>query len=355
MDLFGDLPEPANEIMQAKPVSCTDSNVELPNTSNDFDKDKRKRTNSEVGNAVNTNAKRPAIGVFKMRGYSAERKGEREEMQDAHVVIDEFLPEVDKPPSDLLNLSYYAVFDGHGGLRASSYSAQKLHKIIAQKFPKGMAGIEVDMKRCFTESFKKLDEDFLTEARQKKPSWKDGTTAVSVLAVNNTLYIGNLGDSKAVLCRFNESTKNHVAIPLTVDHNPTLYEERMRIQKAGGHVREGRVMGVLEVSRSIGDGPFKKHGVSCIPDVKRCQLQQNDKFVLIACDGLWKRFDNDTAIDFINSILSDDRIKATETKDANEIRWETACTRLANEAVRRLSADNVTVILVAIAYQRQDA
>lgn len=30
-----------------------------------------------------------------------------------------------------------------------------------------MAGIEVDMKRCFTESFKKLDEDFLTEARQK--------------------------------------------------------------------------------------------------------------------------------------------------------------------------------------------
>lgn len=41
--------------------------------------------------------------------------------------------------------------------------------------------------------------------------------------------------------------------------------------------REGRVMGVLEVSRSIGDGPFKKHGVSCIPDVKRCQLQENDK------------------------------------------------------------------------------
>lgn len=40
-------------------------------------------------------------GVFKMRGYSAERKGEREEMQDAHVVIDDFLPEVDKPPSDL--------------------------------------------------------------------------------------------------------------------------------------------------------------------------------------------------------------------------------------------------------------
>jgi len=40
-------------------------------------------------------------GVFKMRGYCAERKGEREDMQDAHVAIDDFLLEVDKPPSDL--------------------------------------------------------------------------------------------------------------------------------------------------------------------------------------------------------------------------------------------------------------
>jgi len=47
--------------------------------------------------------------------------------------------------------------------------------------------------------------------------------------------------------------------------------------KMSSSCREGRVMGVLEVSRSIGDGPFKKHGVSCIPDVKRCQLQENDK------------------------------------------------------------------------------
>jgi len=34
-------------------------------------------------------------------------------------------------------LSYYAVFDGHGGSRAAKYAAQHLHKIIADKFPKG--------------------------------------------------------------------------------------------------------------------------------------------------------------------------------------------------------------------------
>ena len=42
-------------------------------------------------------------------------------------------------------------------------------------------------------------------------------------------------------------------------------------------------------------------------------------------------------------------MEATETKTAEDIKFETACNRIANEAVRRLSADNVTVLLVAIA------
>ena len=41
------------------------------------------------------------------------------------------------------------------------------------------------------------------------------------------------------------------------------------------------MMGVLEVSRSIGDGPYKKHGVSCIPDIKRCQLTANDRYTSV--------------------------------------------------------------------------
>jgi hypothetical protein len=35
------------------------------------------------------------------------------------------------------HLSFYGVFDGHGGRKASKYAAEHLHKIIAQKFPKG--------------------------------------------------------------------------------------------------------------------------------------------------------------------------------------------------------------------------
>lgn len=43
--------------------------------------------------------------------------------------------------------------------------------------------------------------------------------------------------------------------------------------------RDGRVMGVLEVSRSIGDGQYKKLGVTCTPDVKKCQLTDCDRLV----------------------------------------------------------------------------
>ena len=44
--------------------------------------------------------------------------------------------------------------------------------------------------------------------------------------------------------------------------------------------RDGRVMGILEVARSIGDGRFKHCGVTCIPEVKRGTLTKNDKYAL---------------------------------------------------------------------------
>lgn len=39
---------------------------------------------------------------------------------------------------------------------------------------------------------------------------------------------------------------------------------------------DGRVMGMLELSRSIGDGKFKGHGVTPIPDVKKLTLTSED-------------------------------------------------------------------------------
>ncbi len=77
----------------------------------------------------------------------------------------------------------------------------------------------------------------------------------------------------------NSSNKNDFIIELTREHSASVYEERQRIQKCGGSVKDGRVLGVLEVSRSIGDGAMKAYGVTCVPDMRKCQLNPYYKYV----------------------------------------------------------------------------
>jgi len=285
--------------------------------------------------------------LYLIQGFSAEKKGEREEMQDFHVLIDDFHKQIPELHSSVSRLSYYAVFDGHGGVRASKFAANQLHVNLEQKFPKGpVPHIEKEIKRTMTEVFKKTDEEFLKQASKSKPSWKDGTTAVVVLALQNILYIANLGDSKAILCRYNKQSGKHVCIPLSMDHSPTDYKERMRIQKAGGSVRDGRVMGVIEVSRSIGDGQYKALGICSVPDIKRCQLTDDDTFILLACDGLWKVFTSEEVVDIVLNSKKDNK-----KEKGSEICYETACNKLVNEAIRKYSGDNVTVVIASIKKQ----
>ncbi|XP_055502060.1 integrin-linked kinase-associated serine/threonine phosphatase 2C isoform X1 [Leucoraja erinacea] len=362
MDLFEDLPDPGVVAQKSKPLlfddlprnpdvasSVPDLFGELPETQNDLKAEKRKWLNQN--GSKDHKEKKPCKGFVTLKGYAAERKGEREEMQDAHIIIDNFTASFEQLPSEVSRLSYFAVFDGHGGARASKYAAQNLHLNLTRNFPTGdVSNTEKSIKKCLLMTFKQTDEGFLKQASSQKPAWKDGTTATCVLLVDKDIFVTNLGDSRAILCRFKETSGKLTSVPLVKEHNPTQYEERMRIQKAGGTVRDGRVMGVLGVSRSIGDGQYKRCGVISVPDVRRCPLTSNDRFILLACDGLFKVFCPEEAILFVTAILEDETLVAKTVKTSQDVRFEAACNRLANEAVRRGSADNVTIILVAIGH-----
>eukprot|EP00079_Xenopus_tropicalis_P035641 XP_017949412.1 PREDICTED: integrin-linked kinase-associated serine/threonine phosphatase 2C isoform X3 [Xenopus tropicalis] len=325
-------------------VSPSDSG---PPDNNPSTKRKAETTDSDSSEEQHQE-KKVCKGILSLKAHVAERRGEREELQDAHTICD-LSQDCQPMPPDLLRLSYFAVFDGHGGTRASRFAAQNLHQNFVKKIPRG-EGSSVDkaMKRCILDAFKQTDEDFLKQAASQKPAWKDGTTAICVLVADNILYIANLGDSRALLCRINKENQKHVVLSLSREHNPTQYEERMRIQKAGGNVRDGRVLGVLEVSRSIGDGQYKRYGVISTPEVKRCPLTDSDRFILLACDGLFKAFSAEEAVTFILTHTQEKSSPAEDGPPDFDSLYESACHRLANEAVRRGAADNVTVLIVQI-------
>ncbi|XP_036928795.1 integrin-linked kinase-associated serine/threonine phosphatase 2C isoform X1 [Acanthopagrus latus] len=360
MDLFDDLPEPTqNPVSAARPPSTREEEEEEEEET----RFKRKREDEdEDGHSDKKDEEEEERGEIKkvckeglpaLRGYVAARRGEREEMQDAHVLLPDMSSCLSALPGQVSRVSYFAVFDGHGGARASRFAAENLHYNLAKKFPSGETeNLDKLVKKCLLDTFRLTDEEFLKKASSQKPAWKDGTTATCLLVVDDMVYVANLGDSRAVLCRMEvaggaDGQRRAVTLALSKEHNPTIYEERMRIQRAGGTVRDGRVLGVLEVSRSIGDGQYKRCGVISTPDLRRCQLTANDRFIILACDGLFKVFSADEAVKFVLAVLQGS-VELKPGLSDQELRFEAACQQLASEAVRRGCADNVTVILVSI-------
>lgn len=122
---------------------------------------------------------------------------------------------------------------------------------------------------------------------------QSGCTAIVALLKHNELFIANAGDSRAVLCRDGN------AIALSNDHKPTNLEERERIINAGGFINEiggvCRVNGNLNLSRAIGDLRYKTNIdldpalqiITAEPDVKRIEITSRDRFLVMACDGIW--------------------------------------------------------------------
>ena len=74
------------------------------------------------------------------------------------------------------------------------------------------------------------------------------------------------------------------AMLLTTDHNAIMGKEKKRIEAAGGRVEDGRVNGMLEVSRSFGDLYLKKFGVISTPDTRiHFKIEDTDEFLLLVC------------------------------------------------------------------------
>jgi len=269
-------------------------------------------------------------------GFSSE-KGRRLNMEDTHVCIDDIREEY----PDVFNrshlgnkISYYGVYDGHGGKEAADYTQKYLHENIMSD----PSFVEGDVASAMRNGFFKTDKDILETSIQE--GWVSGTTVVVSLVTPHHIYLANSGDSEAVLGK-RMGNGQYEAILISMKHKPTDANEKERIKKAGGHVVFGRVMGSLAVARSLGDRNFKwpynrAEGdfVSPDPFINKIDYIPEYDFLIISCDGLWDKLSYEQAVDFVGA-----------AKKSGKDALDTA-QLLVKDALDKGTLDNVTAIVI---------
>ena len=125
--------------------------------------------------------------------------------------------------------SVYGVFDGHGGARASEFCVDFLLKNLITD-----ESFATSPSRALNRAFLKTDEQFLKVARSG--FYEDGTTAIVAIVRDEEIFVGNAGDSRAVLIL--KDAQDGV-VELSQDHKPNRRDEQERIEKAGGIVHHG--------------------------------------------------------------------------------------------------------------------
>ncbi|XP_041854721.1 protein phosphatase 1F [Melanotaenia boesemani] len=261
-------------------------------------------------------------------------KNTRRKMEDKHLVLPEFNQLFGI--QDGVERAYYAVFDGHGGVDAATYASTHLHGVLSQQ-----DALQSDTAAAFKSAFKRTDDMFRSKAKRER--LRSGSTAVAVLIQDQELTVAWLGDSQAVLVREGQ------AVTLMNPHKPEREDEKKRIEDLGGCITFmgcWRVNGTYAVSRAIGDFDQKPY-VSGDADCSTVQLQGDEDYVLLACDGFFDAVKPSEVPCLVVEALQQTGDPDGEGAAPPDPREEkTVAERLVGHAKAAGSSDNITVMLV---------
>ena len=251
---------------------------------------------------------------------------------------------------------FMGVLDGHG------YYGQEVSEYIKENLPmdlnrvlktKKINLLKDDLSEVIKQTFEMENNSLL---RNKQiDSNLSGSTCVSVIYTPEKLIIANIGDSRCVLGKKidNDEWK---AENLTKDHKPDVPEEAERIMNFGGRIRpmkdeEGNYIGPLRVymkdkdipglamTRSFGDYYASTAGTISIPEVSEYKFAPEDKFLILASDGLFEFIDSDEVVNIVSGYYEKNDIVG-------------CCEFLYKESYRKWiyeeedTVDDITIILV---------
>lgn len=245
--------------------------------------------------------------------------GKRYYMEDRHVIAEKG------------GLFMYAIFDGHSSSKMSSYLEQNFPNFLLNRVLTVSNRSPTEIKEKIRRAFLDFDSIMFNERI------KGGSTSIVVLRIKNVLYFANLGDSRAIVNCDGKLTFE------TIDHKPEKIRERARIYSSGGFVANvrgiHRVNGSYSLSRAFGDYGLKKKrgkymGMNSImspePDVYDYKMSKKCSIIL-ACDGVWDVLDSKEVVKLIR-----------DKKVVN------SCDKILNEAIRKGSTDNITIMIVPL-------
>ena len=148
------------------------------------------------------------------------------------------------------NVSYFGVFDGHGGDKCSKFLQEKLDSILfnTPTFPNHPL-------ESIRDAFIKAENEFKQIAIQNnKLVDRSGSCALIALIINDHLYAINLGDSRGLYSR--DGGKKFYQI--SRDHKPNDEKEKRRIEKNGGKIYYGNNTVINGVKVQLKEEQFGK-------------------------------------------------------------------------------------------------
>jgi len=252
---------------------------------------------------------------------------------------------------------YMGVCDGHGyyGHEVSGYIKENLPMDLNHALKqKNLDLLKDDLSPTIKECFIQENQNLLNN--HQIDSDLSGTTCISVIYTPKKLIIANIGDSRCVLGKYDKKENKFISENLSRDHKPTIPEEAERILKVGGRIRpmldeDGEFIGPLRVymkekempglamTRSFGDYFGSTAGTISEPEVTEHVFKEEDKFIVIASDGLYEFIESEEVVKLVGEFYKKNDIVG-------------CCEFLYKESYRRWideeedTVDDITIIVV---------
>jgi len=208
------------------------------------------------------------------------------------------------------------VYDGHGGDHIAKLAEKELHRRLANKLASGLK-----IPEAFIAAYEEISNEVCLAQID------GGACAANFLITGGRIYFANAGDVRLLI------VGSASVEQLTIDHHPDVPEERNRIKKFKGVIRDKRLslpFSWLAPSRALGDWEYRSSGLIATPDTGVHLIKADDLALVAASDGVFEKMTNQEAANIIR-----------DQKDASLM-----AKKLVKAALLAGSDDNVTALVV---------